>query len=269
MSFKEPCYFSDDFPGYRFVNSMEDYLGLFMNASKDHLALGEGSVWYLYSSVAIHNIYQFNKNSKIIVMLRNPVDLVYSLYAQLFHLRYENENKFEIAWRLQALRQKGHKIPKHCRDKDFLQYAKIGKLGAQVERLLNIFPKKQIKFIIFDDFIKDTAMIYKEVISFLEIPVDKRSSFLPVHQSRRHRFHWLGTFIGNPPPLIFNIKNRFKIFFGIENLRLLEITRKINTIPAKRKPLSAEFKAELISEFKDDVAKLSMILKRDLNYWCK
>ncbi|MCP4260580.1 MAG: sulfotransferase domain-containing protein, partial [Planctomycetes bacterium] len=213
---KEPCYFSDDFPGQCYINSMEEYMGLFQNASKEHLAIGEGSVWYLYSSVAFRNIYRFNKNSKIIVMLRNPVDLVYSLHSELFHLGYEKEKNFAKAWRLQEVRQNGHNIPRYCKEKKFLQYAQIGKLGNQIERLLNIFPKKQIKFIIFDDFKTNTKKVYDDVLSFLEVPSDNKSNFLPKLENRRHKITWLGALFENNPTLINDLKMRFKKFTGID-----------------------------------------------------
>lgn len=265
---KEPNYFSDDFPEHCHVNSMEEYMGLFKKASNEHLAVGEGSVAYLYSSVAIRNICRFNKNAKIIVMLRNPLDLVYSLHSQLVVYGYEKEKDFEKAWRLQAVRQKGQKIPKSCKEKNFLQYAQIGKLGNQIERLLNIFPEKQIKFIIFDDFKTDTKMVYDDVLSFLEVPSDNKTNFLRIHANRRHRIPWIGKIFENNPPLIRDIKKRIKKFSGIDNLWLLQIMRKINTVTEKRKPLSPEFKNEITGEFRNDVAKLSIILKRDLNCWC-
>lgn len=265
---KEPCFFSDDFPGQRYVASMEEYMELFQPASSEHLAAGEGSVWYLYSRNAIQNIHRFNSNAKIIAMLRNPVDLVYSLYGELYHLRYEVEDSFERAWRLQDKRREGEYIPRYCRDGNFLQYARIGKLGEQVERVLNVFPERQIKFIIFDDFISDTARVYTDVLEFLEIPPDNRSEFKPVLQSRRHRLHWVGAFFENQPPVLYRMKMKFKDFIGTDNLGILSLVRRLNTVTEKRKPLPEKFREELKSEFRSDVDKLSSIVQRDLNHWC-
>jgi hypothetical protein len=44
--------------------------------------IGEASVFYLYPEKAAAAIHEFNPNAKIIVMLRNPVDLLYSLHSQ-------------------------------------------------------------------------------------------------------------------------------------------------------------------------------------------
>ena len=55
---KEPHYFCADFdyyyaPGQR---TEEHYLRLFAEADEGHLAVGEASVWYLYSEDAARNI---------------------------------------------------------------------------------------------------------------------------------------------------------------------------------------------------------------------
>ena len=102
---KEPCYFCNDFPRKRYVESESDYTALFRKAKSGSI-LGEGSVWYLYSECAIENIYQFNPNAKIIAMIRNPVDLVYSLHSQLVYSGEETISDFEEAWDIQYKRLK-------------------------------------------------------------------------------------------------------------------------------------------------------------------
>lgn len=48
------------------------------------------------------------------------------------------------------------------------------------------------------------------------------------------------------------------------------VARKIvalNTVKERRAPLSPEFKAELVAEFRDEVTLLSRLLNRDLSHW--
>ena len=120
---KEPHYFDYDFEQYREVETLDEYLGLFEAATTEHIAIGEASACYLYSSVALEDIYQFAPQAKIIVMLRNPVDLAYSYHSQLLYASDENVPDFEQAWRLQDIRREGKKIPPRCRDSALLQYA--------------------------------------------------------------------------------------------------------------------------------------------------
>ena len=266
---KEPCFFSTDFPNQCDVVSESEYFSLFEDANDSHIAVGEGSVWYLLSDEAIQNIYKYNKDAKILVMLRNPVEQVYSMHQELFHRRYEVEEDFISAWRLQEERAQGKKIPKHCKEDIFLQYGKIASYSKQVKRLFEIFPKDQIKIVIFDDFKKDTRHVYKDILEFLEVPDDGRETFSPSLESRRHKIHWLGTFLINQPSWFIKIKNLFKRIFNINHLGIRDMVAKRNTVVEKRAPLPAEFVDELKSFFKQDIDELSLLLCKDLKSWYK
>jgi len=156
---KEPNYFNTDFSesfrtqnARRFLRNEGDYLTLFRQATEQHRAIGEGTVWYLYSQEAIKNIQTFNPNSKIIVMLRNPIDLAYSLYRQQVYSFHEKVDDFETAWRLQERRERGESIPRNCLEPKVLLYQKICMLGSQLNRLYKVFPKDQVATIFFEDF---------------------------------------------------------------------------------------------------------------------
>src|SRR5262245_35065298 len=51
---KEPHYFNTDHK--RYLNSLAGYEQLFEDATDRHSAVGEASVWYLYSANAVENI---------------------------------------------------------------------------------------------------------------------------------------------------------------------------------------------------------------------
>lgn len=268
---KEPHYFAEDFPKYRARNSLDDYLQLFRGGTSQHLATGEASVFYLYSSVALKNIYQFNKNAKIIVMLRNPVDLVYSFYSQLYYTFDEDEKDFETAWKLQSVRKRGIRIPRNCREPAFLQYAQIGRLGDQIERLVDVFPKAQVKIILFDDFKTSTQAVYEDVLLFLGVPSDGRSRFPRINENKSYRLRWLNQLFVRPPLPIFHSGRKVKKLIGLERISVLakitKLNKKLFTEKRDRIPLTSYFRAELTSVFEKDIEKLSCILKEDLNHW--
>jgi hypothetical protein len=266
---KEPQYFSEDFPKLRFVTSLDNYLKLFEKSSDKHLAVGEASATYLYSSVAINRIYQFNKKAKIIAILRNPVDMVYSLHSQFIYDFAEDEKEFETAWRLQSQRKKGVSIPKTCKEPLWLQYLEVGQLGFQIERLLSIFPPQQVKIILFDDFVRSTKSVYEDVLSFLGVPSDGRTDFPRINVNKEFRFDRLGLFIQNPPRFLYYFADKWKKIFGLEEITLRHKLRELATRRTSRKPLDPDFRAELVEEFKEDVDKLSRILGRDLSHWSK
>lgn len=264
---KEPWYFAEDFSNFRSrVKSLEEYMGLFKECKKEHLAVGEASVSYLYSSVAIKNIYQFNKNAKIIVILRNPVDLIYSLHSHLVYTHFEKEKDFETAWNLQPSRKKGTNIPKTCPVPALLQYSEVAKLGHQVERLLSFFPLKQVKIILFNDLKTSAKTVYEDVLAFLEVPDDGRSSFPHLNVNKVSKLEWFTYYIHSLGCFVYD----FKKSLGIKKQTgILNAIQKLNITKTIRPPLSAEFRAELVSNFKEDIEKLSRIINIDLSYWLK
>ena len=268
---KEPHFFADDLPGYKKnFPTISSYLQLFKNVNSKHIAIGEASVYYLFSQVATKNIFKFNPEAKIIVMLRNPVDLVYSLHSQLLYSRNENEKDFYRAWCLQRQRSQGKNIPKSCTDQKILQYLRVGSLGQQVKRLIKDtgFRLDQIQFILFDDFIKDTRKIYKQTLNFLDVPDDGRTTFLPVNENCYHRINFLSVFLVNPSPIFMKTVRTFKKFFRLKSeIGLTNKVLELNTARYKRPPLSTFIRKELGNAFKDDILLLSQMINRDLSNW--
>ena len=129
---KEPHYFATDMDQYRSISEPDDYFELFARANPQHLAIGEASVWYLYSTEAIGNIRNYNKNSKIIVMLRKPVDMIYAMHSQHLVSMGEDEPDFEKAWKLEAQRRAGNKLPKGILHRENLYYSQIAAYGSQL-----------------------------------------------------------------------------------------------------------------------------------------
>jgi len=264
---KEPHYFATDMPKYRVVNTEKEYLALFDEVTPDHLAIGEASVWYLYSKEAIKNIKKYNANSKIIVMLRNPVDLIYSMHSQSLYSMNEDEKDFQRAWELSAKRKKGFNNPKECKDIKVLFYDDVAKLGEQVERLMAVFPLDQIKIIFSEDFFSNTGFIYKEVLKFLGLPDDHRRNFPVINQNKRHMLEWAGGFTQHPPKKILNFYFFIKKAVGFKGWSIVNALRKINTKKVKRKPLSSDFKKQLLQECSADIDKLSQLTNRNLDHW--
>ena len=227
---------------------------------------GEASVWYLYSSNALFNIYQFNKNARIIVMIRNPIDMVYSLFSQFKFNLYEDQENFEQAWNLQTARKQGQMLPRYCQESYLLQYGQIGMFSEQIERLYSIFPSEQVKIILFDDFINSTKFIYQEVLLFLNLNDDGRIAFPKINENKVFRFQRLHRFINFPPKPLTYFLNYFKSLTKVRRF-VIEQIKEWNSIKISRPPLTAEFRQELADYFRNDVKRLSELLDRDLMHW--
>jgi hypothetical protein len=265
---KEPHFFASDLGSYPAIKTMEDYTRLFAETKDEHMRVGEASVYYLRSSTAIRNIHEYNPDARIIAMFRNPVDMVHSLHSQLLYWSYETESDFETAWRLQERRSQGMDLPPSCPEPQLLQYKEIGEFGTQTERLLSLFPRAQVKLILYDDFAASPRCIYDEVIDFLDLPHDHRAEFPRINENKSARLTLVRDFMRAPPPGVRKAFRWLKQAVGAQGPTAL---RKglidLNTVKERRPPLSPEFRAELAQTFRDEVSLLSRLWDRDLSGW--
>jgi len=239
-----------------------------------HRVLGEGSVSYLYDSDAIDEILRLNPQAKFIVMARNPVDLVYSYHRRMLALLDEDEEDFITAWRLQAIRARGKRIPKACRNPFLLQYAEIGQVGKYLEKLYRKVPKERSLVLIFDDFIQDPLATYQQVLEFIGIDYDGRTEFTPRASNRYPRFNWLERWLKRPPLRMASFvatlehqRKRKKNNKRSPIKRLRKWLLKKNSVYRPRPPIAAEIRAELLQTFASDIDKLGDLIGRDLSHW--
>ncbi|NJL34400.1 MAG: sulfotransferase domain-containing protein [Chloroflexaceae bacterium] len=92
---KEPDFFGSDLTGRRYTTNLHTYLALF-EPGRGKLC-GEGSTAYIISKQAAQEIYNFNPEAKIIIMIRNPVDMLYSLHNQVVYTGDESIHDFALA----------------------------------------------------------------------------------------------------------------------------------------------------------------------------
>jgi hypothetical protein len=265
---KEPHYFAKDLGTYPRIQTPEAYEQLFTGSTSQHLRVGEASVYYLRSTVAIQNIHQFNPDAKLIAMFRNPVEMLHSLHSQLLYVAEENLPDFETAWRMQEQRARGLDLPPRSRGAFLLQYREFGRFGTQAERLLSTFPKTQVKLILYDDFTASPQRVYDEVIDFLNLPHDGRTEFPRINENKRARLDWLRSLYRKPPPALRSVFRGLKRVVGPGALgaaagKVLEL----NTTKERRPPLQPAFRAELAAVFREEVNQLGRLLNRDLSHW--
>jgi hypothetical protein len=166
---KETHYFSSDidcFPGR--VKELSNYLQLFESAGNAKY-IGESSPEYLYSEVAAQQIKEFCSDVKIIIMLRNPPDMLYSLHGDFLLWEDEDILDFSEALAAQEERKQGKKLPKSCKEAKFLLYFDWVKYSTQVRRYFKVFGEENVHVILFNEFVKDTANIYRQTLEFLGV----------------------------------------------------------------------------------------------------
>ncbi len=259
---KEPHFFDFDMV-QSYYGWLDDYLSLFAKAR--HRIVGEATPSYLRSRVAVPAIRGLFPDSKLLIMLRNPVDLVYSLYNERRRAGGELTPDFAKAWALEV----AGRAPKH-RGKYIVEdrpYIFAGQLGAQVKRVLEIFPRDQVRIILFDDFVSNPRAEYLRLLAFLKIPDDGRTEFPKVNESTGFKSKGLAQAsryarVWGLPYLM-----TFKRLTGIRHIGVLRAIDRFNTAPRSVKSLDPGIYRQMADAFSDEIRLLEDLLNRDLSSW--
>src|SRR5438093_448879 len=107
---KEPLFFGSDLTTRYGRMSLEEYLALFADASRGQ-RIGEASAWYLYSATAAAEIKAFAPDAQIVVMLRDPVEVMRAQHSQLLFNMQETLTSFAEALAAEADRRAGRRLP--------------------------------------------------------------------------------------------------------------------------------------------------------------
>ena len=137
----------------------EEYQSLF-NKVSDEKAIGESTVLYLYYfEEAIKNIkYRLDKDVRIIIMLRNPVDRAFSAYTHVARSVKENLS-FEDALEIESERLKHDETLT-----PMVMYKEMGLYYKMVKAYLDNF--KNVHIIMYEDFKNDTDKSCQRSIFF-------------------------------------------------------------------------------------------------------
>ncbi len=255
---KEPHYFNTD--EARYINSLSGYEKLFEAAGAEHAAVGEASVWYLYSQTAVANVLAYQPAARFIVMLRNPVEMAVSLHDEMIFGGFETIEDFGEAWAAQADRLAGKAKGARFGDTRRLIYADACKLGRQLERVLEQADRRRVHTILMDDIRRDPRAAYLATLAFLGVADDGRTDFDARNTAKRRK---------NPLiPKIGNALVAAKRALGIERgFGLWRHVEAGNQEAVKRAPIPEAMRDTLAAHFADDVALLGRLIGRDLGHW--
>ncbi|WP_295883606.1 sulfotransferase [uncultured Thiohalocapsa sp.] len=257
---KEPNYFCKDIAPVRSsrIDSDQAYLNRFFPGIEDarEKAIGEASVWNLYSTHAAKRILRFNPDARFIVMIRNPADMAFSLYSMLSFQGQEDQPTFRNAWELQDIRRRsGINPPGNWSDISVLLYKDVCSLGSQLERLYDTVPPDRVLVLSQDDMRENTKRVYQRALGFLGVSDDLRATFPRTNEGRK-------------------LKNSFIVKIArtrtaIAAAKSLKQTLGIKTLSFGRPDLvmSSETRAFLSREFAHEISKLENLLGWNLSAW--
>jgi hypothetical protein len=149
------------------VFEWEDYLELFRNV-RDETAIGEASTGYFWLPTAADTIRSTVPGARLIFMLRDPAERVFSSYLVRF-------------WRdpLPSFRSWFH-AAQHERDLGW-SAVEAGRYATHLQRYAEVFPREQLRIYLHEDYRADARAVLRDACVFLGVDPDH-----PIDVSRRH-----------------------------------------------------------------------------------
>lgn len=142
------------------VTEWSDYLKLFRDAG-ERKAIGEASVCYLWSQSAAANIRRSIPDARIILVLRNPVEMAFSMYWHTVR-SLGTRHTFRAAIEM-GLQQRGGRI-------DFWHpFLDMGLYAGQVKRYLETFPEERVRIYWYPDYQAEPARMLADIFRFLDV----------------------------------------------------------------------------------------------------
>jgi len=241
-----------------YVKNYEDYVNLF-NGADGHTAVGEASADTLYFyKDTIPVIKQYLGDPKIIIMLRHPVKRAFSAYQHLVRDLRE-ELSFE-----EGLKEE----PRRIRDNWELiyHYTACSMYYDSVKAFMENF--SSVKVILTDDQETRPKQTLRGVFRFLGVDPDfDVDTDIRYNISGKPKSQWIHQLLFNQ-----NLARKIakpivrRLFKPETRVRIVQHIQEKNL---KRLSINPETARHLQEYFKDDIAKLEVLLKRDLSNWKK
>ena len=146
------------------VNNLDEYTSLFSSAY-NYKFRGEASPSYLWAPTAAQKIFSYNPNSKIIILLRDPIQRAFSHYLMDLKSGSQLNSSF-----YKALINDKKCLPKIW-GKAHL-YMELGLYSKSVKSYIDLFGKENVKIILFDDLKICTDFVLEQLFNFLEVNSD-------------------------------------------------------------------------------------------------
>ena len=125
--------------------------------------------------------------------------------------------------------------------------------------------------IIFDDFVKDTAGVYRKLLEFLEVDPGFQTDFVVYNQHKDVHSQVINRLIMRPPHWV---KVGTELWSRVVPGKVFRVSRrytwkiqKANVRDAKRPSIKPDTRRQLLAEMQPELEKLGQLLDRDLSFW--
>lgn len=236
----------------RSVCDRREYAALYAGR-REGQRTGDISPEYLRNPWAPARLHEAAPGAPLVAILRNPVDRAYSDY--LLHRRDGDEPLPTFAAAVAA--QSGRALT----DDRAGHYLDTGFYGEQLERYLQIYPRRQLQVHLYEDLLRDRNGVLEQI--FAHIGVD--SAFRP---SAEEPVNASGEPNSRALALALRGRHRLRPFVPREVLeRARPVWERYLATRLRRPAMEDRDRARLCELYRDDVQRLAQLLGRDLTHW--
>jgi len=224
------------------AKTLEEYERYFVDVG-GAMAIGEVAPIYLCSRAAPENISRLIPGTKLVAILRNPVDRAYSAYLMS---KRAGRTSVDLQSAF-ATRSAG--------------YIVRGRYATYLERYYERFDRQQIKVLRFEDLTKNARSLTRELYQFLGVD----SSFEPPAEEVHNKGYVPRNEFLNRAVHSGFVRHVLKPMLpnGV-----MQLARKLRSANAKRPPqLPMEIRAELATYYRDDILRLQELTRVDFSVW--
>ena len=255
-SVKEPNYFSNEelesqdlYYASKNITDEKGYHSLFQ-ANGEKKKLGEASVSYLFYPKVSKRIFTYNKDAKIIIILRNPVDRAYSHYKMDFRLGFVKRDFEDLVLNNN---KEGSLF--------YQQYIDLGLYHQQVKSYIDEFGSTNVCVMFYEDLKKDRATFVNNIFSFLNLKSDSNINFnLKYNKSKLPSNNFMR--------YLYSISLVRKTASFLFNERLINFINK-NFFRESNQEIESKVRHKLNQVFLNDIFMLEKLLNKDLSSWRK
>ena len=235
-------YISEDYYKTDFPCSIGEYEKIFSSISGEKIS-GDVSPSYLYFSNTVRDIYNYNNDAKIIIMIRNPVERAISHYLMDVQKGFQNKPLSNFY----SVNKKNKKY--------FFQYIECSLYSKHIKEYLEVFGRDNVSIVIMEDLISDPKIEMSKIFKMLGI-----NDLYKIDASLRHNEYTASRF-----SFLHGIRAN-SIAYNIFNLLPESLRSHIKKVFLKKgiKPDLVSEKNVLKEIFSADVDEVSNIIDRNL-----
>jgi Sulfotransferase family len=256
-------YVGSDLRFGRWQLSESEYLATLQPGTGEAI-VGETCVWYLYSTRAAWEIARLRPDAQIVMVLRNPIEMIAGQHEQFLYNGNEVLERLEDALDAEEERARSRRIPRTAHFAAGLQYVATARYSAQVRRYLDVFPPEQVNVFLYEDLVADEAAVVNRIVERVgagafELRLTRANEAKYVRSKRLQRL------LITPPPALERGYHRVvpERFHG----RAAGWAIRQNVVARRRPSLAPHLRARLLGLLEDDIRELAVLIGRDLDRW--